>query len=84
MQELPGHADQAGVPQLAVARYLQECEGPGAGPAREPLYCQLHADIWLCLLLSDSCVCVCVCARAHVFRMLRLSLRSSPLGYRLS
>lgn len=35
MQELPRHADQAGVPQLALPRYLQECEGPGAGPARK-------------------------------------------------
>lgn len=38
MQELPRHADQAGVPQFPLPRYLQECEGPGAGPAGKLLH----------------------------------------------
>lgn len=37
MQELPGHPHQAGIAQLALPRYLQECEGPGPGPAGELL-----------------------------------------------
>lgn len=35
MQELPRHAHQAGIPQLALAGYLEERESPGAGPARK-------------------------------------------------
>lgn len=33
MQELPRHTHQAGLAQLTFPRYLQECEGPGSGPA---------------------------------------------------
>lgn len=33
MQELPRHTHQAGLAQLSFPRYLQECEGPGSGPA---------------------------------------------------
>lgn len=33
VQELPGHPDQAGIPQLPISRHIQERQGPSAGPS---------------------------------------------------
>lgn len=55
VQELPVHADQTGVTQLALPWYLQECEGPGAGPAGECRCVRLYA-----------CVCTVRCRMCFV------------------
>lgn len=38
MQELFGDADQTGLAQLSLPKYLQKREEPGAGPTREDVF----------------------------------------------
>lgn len=83
MQELPLHADQASITQCALPRYLQECEGPGAGPAGE-----LLSDPPLVLLRpSNFQLTVCMCVQdakiepEEFTTRLQAELKSSPQPY---
>lgn len=85
MQELPRYADQAGVAQLALPRYLQECEGPGAGPAGEPPPPRHNQPVSDCR--TNVCVFVCVCVQdakiepEEFTTQLQAELKSSPQPY---
>lgn len=86
MQELPRHAHQAGVPQLPLPRHLQECEGPGAGPARKLLrFFRFHAKISNRVLLESNSLYVFVqdakIEPEEFTTRLQAELKSSPQPY---
>lgn len=87
MQELPGHPHQTGLAQLPLPRYLQECEGPGSGPAGELLSDLLTLPLKGSDRRFTTRACVCVCFQdakiepEEFTTRLQAELKSSPQPY---